>query len=205
VTIYDRKSLPGGLDTYGMAEYKMSQAVSVEEAKQVADLGVEFRLNTEIIASAVESGANGETPENETSAEKHVSFEDLQSRNSTRFSRNRFGRDESFERCGRKFNRRDRRARFYRTNQNARLETVPLGGTVAVIGAGNTAIDAVTQAKRLGAERVLMVYRRTERDISAYNTNTNWRKKTAWNSSGKPRRSKSSLTKTEPSPNLWQI
>ena len=40
---------------------------------------------------------------------------------------------------------------------------VPLGRTVAVIGAGNTAIDAVTQAKRLGAEKVIMVYRRTEK------------------------------------------
>ncbi|MDQ3061545.1 MAG: FAD-dependent oxidoreductase, partial [Acidobacteriota bacterium] len=48
VTIYDKKSLPGGLNTYGMAEYKMSQIVSVEEAKQVAKLGVEFKLNTEI-------------------------------------------------------------------------------------------------------------------------------------------------------------
>jgi glutamate synthase (NADPH/NADH) small chain len=37
-----------------------------------------------------------------------------------------------------------------------------------VVGAGNTAVDAVTQAKRLGAERVMMVYRRTERDASAY-------------------------------------
>jgi glutamate synthase (NADPH/NADH) small chain len=39
---------------------------------------------------------------------------------------------------------------------------------VAVIGAGNTAIDAVTQAKRLGAEKVMLVYRRTEADASAY-------------------------------------
>ena len=43
-----------------------------------------------------------------------------------------------------------------------------MGKIVAVIGAGNTAIDAVTQAKRLGAERVLLIYRRTEKDISAY-------------------------------------
>src|SRR5215210_7684223 len=41
VTIYERKPLPGGLDTYGMAEYKMTQAVSIEEAKMVARLGVE--------------------------------------------------------------------------------------------------------------------------------------------------------------------
>ena len=47
-------------------------------------------------------------------------------------------------------------------------QSVPKGKIVAVIGAGNTAIDAVTQAKRLGAERVLMIYRRTEKDISAY-------------------------------------
>ena len=48
VTVYDKKSLPGGLDTYGMAEYKMSQAVSLEEAEIVQRLGVEFKLNTEI-------------------------------------------------------------------------------------------------------------------------------------------------------------
>ncbi|MEJ7721567.1 MAG: FAD-dependent oxidoreductase [Ilumatobacteraceae bacterium] len=40
--------------------------------------------------------------------------------------------------------------------------------TVAVVGAGNTAVDAVTQAKRLGAERVLMIYRRSEREMPAY-------------------------------------
>jgi glutamate synthase (NADPH/NADH) small chain len=37
-----------------------------------------------------------------------------------------------------------------------------------VIGAGNTAIDAVTQARRLGAERVLLIYRRTQHEMSAY-------------------------------------
>jgi glutamate synthase (NADPH/NADH) small chain len=46
--------------------------------------------------------------------------------------------------------------------------SVPLGKTVCVIGAGNTAVDAVTQAKRLGAARVIMVYRRTEKDAPAY-------------------------------------
>jgi thioredoxin reductase len=47
--------------------------------------------------------------------------------------------------------------------------SVPLGKTVAVIGAGNTAIDAVTQAKRLGAEHVLLVYRKTAAEMPAYN------------------------------------
>src|SRR5690606_20787855 len=33
VTVYERRPLPGGLDTYGMAEYKMTRRDSVEEVK----------------------------------------------------------------------------------------------------------------------------------------------------------------------------
>ena len=39
---------------------------------------------------------------------------------------------------------------------------------VAVIGGGNTAIDAVTQAKRLGAERAVLIYRRSREEMPAY-------------------------------------
>jgi len=42
--------------------------------------------------------------------------------------------------------------------------SVPVGDNVAVIGMGMTAIDAATQAKRLGAKKVTMVYRRTEKE-----------------------------------------
>jgi NADPH-dependent glutamate synthase beta subunit-like oxidoreductase len=37
-----------------------------------------------------------------------------------------------------------------------------------VIGAGNTAIDCATIAKRLGAEQVTMIYRRTAAEMTAY-------------------------------------
>src|SRR5829696_9086023 len=50
VTVYERKPMAGGLDTYGMAEYKMSQSVSQNEVDQVAKLGVKFLLNTCIVA-----------------------------------------------------------------------------------------------------------------------------------------------------------
>src|SRR5258708_35768883 len=46
--------------------------------------------------------------------------------------------------------------------------SVDVGKRVAVIGAGNTAIDAVTEAKRLGAEQVMIIYRRSEEEMSAY-------------------------------------
>jgi dihydropyrimidine dehydrogenase (NAD+) subunit PreT len=39
---------------------------------------------------------------------------------------------------------------------------------VIVIGAGNTAVDCATIARRLGAERVTMVYRRTDREMTCY-------------------------------------
>jgi len=43
-----------------------------------------------------------------------------------------------------------------------------VGRHVVVIGAGNTAIDAVTQAKRLGATTATIVYRRGEHDMPCY-------------------------------------
>jgi glutamate synthase (NADPH/NADH) small chain len=41
------------------------------------------------------------------------------------------------------------------------------GKTVMVIGGGNTAMDSVRTAKRLGAERAIIVYRRSEREMPA--------------------------------------
>lgn len=45
---------------------------------------------------------------------------------------------------------------------------IPPGETTVVIGAGNTAIDVVTQAKRSGTPRVIMAYRRGEKEMPAY-------------------------------------
>jgi glutamate synthase (NADPH/NADH) small chain len=45
---------------------------------------------------------------------------------------------------------------------------VDVGRRVAVIGGGNTAIDAVTEARRLGAERVMILYRRGREEMPAY-------------------------------------
>src|SRR5437762_3793153 len=48
------------------------------------------------------------------------------------------------------------------------LHQVAVGKRVAVIGGGNTAIDAVTQAKRLGAEKSVIIYRRSQEEMPAY-------------------------------------
>jgi glutamate synthase (NADPH/NADH) small chain len=44
----------------------------------------------------------------------------------------------------------------------------PLGSSVAVIGGGNTAVDAATSARRLGVESVTMYYRRGAERMTAY-------------------------------------
>lgn len=44
---------------------------------------------------------------------------------------------------------------------------VPFGKNVAVIGGGNTAMDSVRTARRLGAERAIIVYRRSEEEMPA--------------------------------------
>ena len=148
VTIYEKKPLAGGLDTYGMAEYKMSQKDSLDEVALIGKLGVEFRLNCDV-------GSD-------------VLFEDLQKYYDAIFVGVGLGatRDLSVE--GEKLDGVMDALYFIEKIKTRDWQSVPVGKVVAVIGAGNTAIDAVTQAKRLGAERVLMIYRRTEKDISAY-------------------------------------
>ena len=44
---------------------------------------------------------------------------------------------------------------------------VAFGKNVAVIGGGNTAMDSVRTAKRLGAERAIIIYRRSEEEMPA--------------------------------------
>ena len=148
VTIYDKKSLPGGLDTYGMAEYKMTQAVSVKEAEQVAQLGVDFQLNMEI--------------------GRDVSFEELQQKHDAIFLGVGLGATNRLNVSDENLKGVIDALDFIERIKTRDWKTVPIGKTVAVIGAGNTAIDAVTQAKRLGAERVLLVYRKTASEMPAY-------------------------------------
>lgn len=47
-------------------------------------------------------------------------------------------------------------------------EKVPIGARVAVIGGGNTAVDAARSAIRLGAKVVIIKYRRSDKEMTAY-------------------------------------
>jgi dihydropyrimidine dehydrogenase (NAD+) subunit PreT len=149
VTVYERKPLAGGLDTYGMAEYKMTQRVSQEEVAQVARLGVEIKTDTEI---------GGD-----------VSFDELTSKHDAVFLGVGLGATRALQIPGEELEGVYDALDFIERIKSRDWATVPVGRTVAVVGAGNTAVDAVTQARRLGAERVLMIYRRTANEMPAFN------------------------------------
>jgi dihydropyrimidine dehydrogenase (NAD+) subunit PreT len=161
VTVYEQKEKPGGLDTYGMAEYKMPQAVSLSETERVAAMGVKFMLNTRIIAAGPgEPEILGEV--------NKVSFDLLDEWHDAIFLGVGLGDTNRLNIPGEELEGVYDALHFIQKIKTRDWKSVPLGSTVAVIGAGNTAVDAVTQAKRLGAEKVIMVYRRTEHDASAY-------------------------------------
>ena len=155
VTVYEKKAKAGGLNTYGMAEYKMTQDDSLDEVKLVEKLGVEFKLNIQVV-------------QNPTSETCQISFEELKNKHDALFLAIGLGKSNNLGIEGEEKEGVYEALDFIDKVKTRNWDSVPLGNTIAVIGAGNTAIDVVTQAKRLGAEKVLMVYRKTDKDISAY-------------------------------------
>ena len=147
VTLYDRRELAGGLDTYAMAEYKMTQRVSVEETDMARKLGVVFQMGTEI------------TPEK---------LAQLEAENDAIFLGVGLGQTAQLHIEGEGAMGVYDALQWIERVKTREWDEVPLGRVVAVIGAGNTAVDAATQAKRLGAERVIMVYRRSQNEMPAY-------------------------------------
>ncbi len=147
VALYDRRELAGGLDTYAMAEYKMTQRVSVEETDMGRKLGVEFRMNSEISPDGLKR---------------------LEAENDAIFLGVGLGQTAQLGIAGENAVGVYDALQWIERVKTREWQGVPIGRTVAVIGAGNTAVDAATQAKRLGAERVIMVYRRSQTEMPAY-------------------------------------
>jgi len=150
-TVIERRELPGGLNTYGVAEYKLRAADSVREAEMIRRLGVEFRCGVE-----VDSAATLEALE----AEFDFVFLGLGLGAMQRLGIP--GEDGPGEDGKGVLNALELIA-AYKTGHLRDLH-----GTVVVVGAGNTAIDAANAARRLGAETVYMLYRRSEGEMSAF-------------------------------------
>ncbi len=146
VTIFERRALAGGLNTYGVAEYKLRPADSLREVELVKSLGVEFRFGVNV----------GED----------VAMEDLEREYAAIFLAVGLGPPVPMRLLGEELEGVVDALRFIADYKTA--QTIPVGRKVAVIGGGNTAIDAANAARRLGADEVYLVYRRSEREMPAF-------------------------------------
>ncbi len=148
VTIFEKQKKAGGLNTYGIAYYKMKPPISLAEVRLVQSLGVEIQTGVTV--------------------GRDVTVEQLEQDFHAIFIGVGLGAATKLRIPGEDLPEVIDALDYISKIHTEPLHQIPAGRRVAVIGAGNTAIDAVTQAKRLGAERSFIVYRRSENDMSAY-------------------------------------
>ena len=148
VTIFDRNQLPGGLNTYGIAAYKTRAADSVREADLVRQLGVKFRQKMEV--------------------GRDISFAELEKQFDAIFIGVGLGETWELILPGEDLRGVYGAIEFVERTKTQAFRDVEIGRRVACIGAGNTAIDVVTAARRLGAEAVYLLYRRGEPEMPAF-------------------------------------
>jgi dihydropyrimidine dehydrogenase (NAD+) subunit PreT len=145
VTVFEAKPQPGGLNTYGIAEYKLKADVALAEVQDILDLGVEIKLGVTI-----------------------DSLEPLLTEYDAVFVGVGLGKTKGLGIPGEHLEGVLDALTFIEHLKTHPYHETRVGKRVLVIGAGNTAIDAVTQAKRLGAEDATIVYRRGEADMPCY-------------------------------------
>ncbi|MDE3104628.1 MAG: FAD-dependent oxidoreductase [Acidobacteriota bacterium] len=145
VTIYERRALPGGLNSYGVAQYKLRTADSLREIEQIRALGVTFA-----------------TREIATEAD----LKELESSYDAIFLGVGLGAMHKLGIAGDGAPCLVDALEFIESYKLGRREDV--GSHVVVIGAGNTAIDAAIAARRLGAQTVSVLYRRGPQQVSAF-------------------------------------
>ncbi|HET9402781.1 MAG TPA: NAD(P)-dependent oxidoreductase [Candidatus Acidoferrales bacterium] len=148
VTIFDKNELAGGLSTYGIAAYKTRAADSLREVEYVRALGVKFRQKTAV--------------------GRDISFEELEKQFAAVFIGVGLGETQELKLPGEELKGVYPALEFIGQTKTKKFEEVEIGKRVACIGAGNTAIDVVTASRRLGAETVYLIYRRSEREMSAF-------------------------------------
>jgi dihydropyrimidine dehydrogenase (NAD+) subunit PreT len=146
VTIFEKESKGGGLMTYGIAAYKVTPKFCEDEVKYITSIGgITIQYNQEL-------GNN-------------LSLADLQNNYDAVYLGFGVGLARQLNIPGEDLEGVVDAIRFIYDIRAGAYDQVPVGDKVAVIGMGMTAIDAATQAKRLGAKDVTLVYRRTQEEM----------------------------------------
>ena len=154
VTVFEALHEIGGVLKYGIPEFRLPNKIVDVEIDNLAKMGVQFEKDCIIgktlsIAELKEAGFRGVFV---ASGAGLPNFMNIPGENSI----NILSSNEYLTRV----NLMDAASEDSDT-------PVPFGKRVVVIGGGNTAMDSVRTAKRLGAERAMIVYRRSEAEMPA--------------------------------------
>ena len=145
VTIYEKESKGGGLMTYGIAAYKVTPEFCEDEVNYILSIGgIEINYNQEL--------------------GKDITLSQLKKEYDAVYLGIGVGVARQLDIPGENLEGVVDAIQFIYDIRARGYSAVPVGDKVAVIGMGMTAIDAATQAKRLGAKEVTLVYRRTEEE-----------------------------------------
>jgi homotetrameric NADPH-dependent glutamate synthase len=156
VTIFEALHVAGGVLKYGIPEFRLPDAIIDAEIEGLKKLGVEIRLDTII-------GKLFTIPQLLNGMGYHAAFVGTGA-GSPKFAgipgeayNGVFSANEFLTRVN-----------LMRGHRQPLYDTpVGMGRRVAVVGAGNTAMDSCRVAKRMGAEKVTVVYRRSRRESPA--------------------------------------
>jgi glutamate synthase (NADPH/NADH) small chain len=145
VTVYDERDEAGGLVRYGIAPYRQQNEPLPDETRVLGELGVKLRLRTPVDAALLEElrrSTDALVLAIGMGGDTEVSYpgDDLEG----------VWDSLDFIEC-------------LKTHQ----PTAP-GRSAIVIGGGNTAVDCAVELRRLGAETVTMLYRRSRHEMPAY-------------------------------------
>ncbi len=145
VTLFEKRDLAGGLSTYGIIGLREPVGVALEEVAMIQKLGVKVETGKEL-------GTD-------------FALADLDANFGAVFLSVGLGVTTTLSILGE-----EHIIDGLEYIEQSKMDALNLviGRNVVVIGAGNTAIDCATIAKRLGASQVTMVYRRSEKEMTAY-------------------------------------
>ena len=146
VDVYESEPKAGGVLAYGIPEYRLPKDILQHEISLIEEQGVNIILNTEI--------------------GKDISFKQLREDYQAIYISTGTQFPQKINIKGENLN-----GVFHGITFLKQIHFEPnfrLSGTVAVIGGGNTAIDSARTALRIGAEKVIVVYRRTIDQMPAY-------------------------------------
>jgi len=145
VTVFEELPHLGGMLRYGIPEYRLPRAVLEREIDDIRTLGVQFRTNTRV--------------------GKDIPFKDLRKEYDALYLAVGAHQSQRLRIAGEELTGVYGGVEFLR--QINLGNGVEVGSRVAVVGGGNSAIDAARSALRKGAQDVVILYRRLRQDMPA--------------------------------------